>query len=150
MKTKFNYQQFDIGDWVNVNKKLVIISSGSERKKIDLPGSIKSIQGRISGVKVFRTGKISISYWSEDPTEFTHKSTITCWEIRIGLLNKPIHALPENIELCAISEMENLELPVIAGRYYTWSEQDRKSMREAIEDQPRDPGGRWIIHENNV
>jgi hypothetical protein len=144
MKRKFNYQQFDIGDWVKVKKQLLVVSGGSERKRIDLPKSSKPIIGRISGVKVLRTGRIEYS-WGEGDAEFVHKDTITCWEIRIGILNKPIHAMPEDIELCSVSGMGDLELPVLAGDFsFTWNEQCREDMRKEMAEWPRDKKGRWI------
>lgn len=160
MKHKFNYQQFDIGDWVKVRRRIHMISNHKERKNISLPGSPRPFFGRISGVKIFREGKI---IWDRDNWDydacgryvFAHENTITCWEIRIGLLNKPIYALPEDIEFCTVQEMESLELPIIKGDFKSsWegptTERLKKNLSDDSKTWPRDEKGRWtsdpIIH----
>lgn len=146
MKTKFNYEQFDIGDWVKVTKILYIISSEHERKKIDIPGKIKPRLGRITGVKYLREGKIELPFDAD--AYFIHKNTIICWEIRTGLTNKPFYALPEDIELCALSDIENLEFPILKGEFDQWkghqAEQLKRDLSEDSKLWPRDEKGRWI------
>jgi len=148
MKPKFNYDQYDIGDWVYVTKKLYMVTKADKRERIDVPGTCEAILGRITGIKNFRLGKIEADF--EGSAWFTSEGTITCWEIRTGLTNKPIYALPEYIKICPLDEVElgYNTFPILAGDFKNQWEGvggnvNKKSLSEWSKEFPRDSKGRF-------
>jgi hypothetical protein len=155
MKKKFDYRQFEIGDWVKVTKSISLVSGGGKRRVIDTSLSGNRI-GKISGVKCFRTGSIvnDLGYdeWGhcDGGIYFCADATsIICWEIKTGLLNKPIYAFPEDIKLCSIKEIEGRVLPILEGDFKSvWKGKYGKKVKESLSQDskfwPRDEKGRWI------
>lgn len=147
MKRKdFNYQQFSIGDFVRVSKLVAIGASPvssptgyTDKKKVISFNRLESIIGQIAGIKVFRLGK---THYDEDGNYFVSEGkAVICWEIRKGLLNKPVYAFPEDIELLPVNEVE--ELPVLCSRQPAWLDKWRDDLSIYSKDRPRDKDGRW-------
>ena len=143
--SKFDYEQFKIGDYVEVVRVMERDSDGESVRPITgwrIPDGKKQVMdgkytrlGIVVGVKHMSLGR---SEWEEDcGTVFYRTGTITVWRVRFGLAGKEWVALPEDL------------IPTDAPKVFpvstnTWSEGDKRNLSECMKDEPRDAKGRWI------
>ena len=152
---KFPAKKYKIGDWVQVNKVLTVVSEGDARVAYTttVSGAWESITetsffvAQIVGIKVFYSGKIEYYAPECDPdTGYEYggfnyldvKDTIHAWAVKRGLMNKALYALDEDV--CAA---EPQELPVKWTNAIKWEDVDRKKQSEMMKLVPRDAKGRW-------
>src|SRR3972149_4700120 len=159
LKTNFDFNEFEIGDWVVVTSLMEMDYVGNIRvpTKIELT---ESIVGQIVGVKKFFMGtykgsyKGSNYYDSDDPPYLSVKKgdLIYAWEVKTGLLNRPVYAWNgcingESKKFTNVDElMKDLyrKLPIINVNI---TDKDRKNlsctMKYEMKNWPRDEKGRW-------
>jgi hypothetical protein len=150
-KMNIDPNEYQVGDWVNV--KATSKSDYKNKKKI-IATTVEPtpLWGRIVGIKKFFTGTYNgckqtlDCHWLcpdveyEDPY-LTNIKTVYLWEIKLGLLNKPILALPENITR-AIGVLDG-DIPVFYSERTEWTKESKNRLRDEIKDIPRDEKGRW-------
>jgi len=132
--TKNDYYKYMIGDYVEV--KATVIPKYIKHGIRILARTEKLQRGKITGIKKMFTGKVNYDF--EDRC-FEQNECIAVWEIRAGLLNKPIYALDKDVIKCE----RHQPFPLLAANSYKWSEQDKRNLSEDSKNWPRDEKGRW-------
>jgi len=134
---KPEYIKHGINDWWL--KKRVI-------EKVDLK---KKMWGQICGLCRVCEGMRTNN--GEDGVDFKTTKVHTFYEIRFGMLNKPVLAaeddfIPEGTLVFSETNIirEIRELPMRIANYQEWNERSKAAMRNWMKDWPRDNKGKWI------
>jgi hypothetical protein len=157
-------KMFKFGDSVKVKryiKKFIYVvdekSKGrvvSERipsfKEEELVGRIIGCSYRKKGIynhgSTYRTGSLWGFDDGYDSPYLVVKETFKVWKVQIGMMNKHLEAIEEDIELLDYE----VELPTMYSR---WTEEERKQMSEWMKRDaayfPRDEKGRFV-KENSI
>jgi hypothetical protein len=91
--------------------------------------------GKITGLCYKKEGSITLE--PEEGWSFRSTGQIKCWEVKLGLKNKPVYVLPKDIRL-----VEDRRIPILWQS--PWTEKQREWARQAVEDAPRDERGRFM------
>ncbi|KKL87127.1 hypothetical protein LCGC14_1937800 [marine sediment metagenome] len=139
--------KFKIGQWVQVHAKAVTVFDNKGGRTIESQKLSNPIHGQIVGATRRQEGSLrdwneNIEYFNPKPEWYLSVSeTKLVWQIRRGILNKPIEAFEEDIEL-HVGRSDGL---LNIHRYpVQYSEAYRKDMREYMKNVPRDSKGRWL------
>ena len=141
--------KYNIGDLVKVIKKSYVdYDECGERDVYTSEELGKPIIGKISGMKRHFLGSYKeassphyAQKYSDDIIEQPYlevKSSVLFYEVKQGMLNKPILVLEENIKLLERWMVGNT-LPLFYSPY-KWTEKEKKNMREYF---LRDSKGRF-------
>lgn len=117
--------KYDIGNFVIFKKVVQRYSQwyDSEVHKIAYISNLKNPYpvGQIVGFKYLKFG-IS-NYDLEDGNSFHTKITVPCYEVKIGVMNKPFYVREQDLMLCKIdADMDmykNLDVQIIPKCYHT-------------------------------
>ncbi len=152
-----NQKRFKIGDWVEVGATVKLGYSN-----VDEPGKRKARRteieprlGQIGGIAVRYEGeyRVGSSGYSSFSDEYEKEQAyldpairVELWEIKFGMMNKPVLALDEDVEGLSEFSMRLVrqKLPVFFSRQPKWTPKLRAMMREEMKDVPRDDKGRWM------
>ena len=139
-----NYRRFKVGDIVGAHQTITVESHGRHRR---LYKHERTVSGKVTGLKRFQLGTIesdsSYDEYGANGTNYLNvKEVITVWEVRIGLFNNPVYVLDEDL-LPAVYP-HNYRLPVQYQNKNSWTDEQRKELRECMSGVPRDSKGRWI------
>lgn len=131
-------KKYSIGDYVMVSCKMV----RQEQSGIEwVPRKLKSLQlGQIVGLVVRYDGKMKYPINYEEGAYFVSSSTHIFWQVKFGLMNKPICVRADGIRLATIDEVK--DLPKMHVRNY-WTDKMRQSVSEDSKNWGRDSKGRW-------
>ena len=90
---------FNLGDKVKVKSKIVACKDGWKRewKRLDID---QGITGIVIGRRFVKNGKTEGGY--EEPLWFIAEKNIECYLVAYDLHKKPVHVLPEDLELEAV------------------------------------------------
>ena len=135
--------KYSIGDYVIVLGKMNRL--GSKYIKWAPFKFAKPQLCQISGLATRYDGNVEGGYYYDfepDPNYFVPNKTHLFWQVKFGLLNKPIYVREEGMRLATIDEIE--ELPKLHINQRPYSEKDRKFLAEDSKNWPRDSKGRWI------
>jgi len=78
----------------------------------------------------------------EDGRCFKAEKSYTFWEVRLGMINKPIACAEEDFDY--VAPPVPLQLPYSHQEQAPWTETSRQVMREEASKQSRDSRGRWV------
>ena len=148
--------KYNIGDLVRVLKKSYIVYyEYGHRSVYTSPELIKPIIGIICGMKrkfigtYIEQSSRTYSYYNEDCIEQSYlkvEGSVLFYEVKQGMLNKPILVLEENIRKIETWELalhfKNYKLPFLLSGWQ-WSEREKEVMSEYSKSFPRDSKGRF-------
>jgi hypothetical protein len=100
--------------------------------------------GQVVGLVTRYNGRIEYptNYWDESGAYFVPTDTHVFWQVKFGLMNKPVFVRTNDMRLATIDEVE--ELPKLYMRQYQWDDRTRKAISEDSKHWPRDTKGRWV------
>ena len=141
--------KYNIGDLVRVTKKSYMGYDKDGNRRVYTFGELKEpLIGKICGMKRKFLGKYKrqdeVSYYGEYIHESAYlevKGSVLFYEVKQGMLNKPILVLEENIERLLSAELIlkfRYQFPLIYSRKVVCSEEERKIMSEYSKSFPRD------------
>lgn len=130
--------RFKIGDWVVAKAYVEFAIDEGERRQFRFE---KEIHGQICGAKCRYIGKYVLPSYDEEAGYIRNMKGIMVWLVRIGMTNKPIEILDEDI-MPAVTELRE----GVPWRYtrIAWSSEERKVISEYSKDFPRDERGRFV------
>ncbi len=140
--------KFKIGDWVLVEKKLVLVDGQKGREYV--PFSLNRI-GQVCGMTMKYEGRTE--YISEEGCYFIFGKGHKVYLVRLGMLNKPYFVregdmvawdpLPKGLPGMVQHAPNAWDRPL---KYYGHDKPQtpREAMREEMKEWPRDEKGRWI------
>jgi len=134
--------KYSIGDYVIVSSKMNRV--GLTHIKWVCFKLTKPQFGQVIGLATRYDGNIKGGYsygFEFDPNYFIPTQTHLFWQVKFGLLNKPIYVREEDIRLATIDEVE--ELPKLYMSRCPYSDKDRKYLSEDSKNWPRDSKGKW-------
>ena len=105
----------------------------------------KSRLGQVVGLATKYDGDIEHDFGWVDPNYFVPRKTHRFWQVKFGLMNKPVFVREEDVRLATIDEVE--ELPKLYQNRAPWNKQAKQDMREEVQNFPRDKNGRWVKNE---
>ena len=142
MKKKFDYKQFNIGDFVEVKKVIRRNLDGKGFEPVryrDLPDGEKDLKdgkktrvGVVTGVKNMKLGLTAY----DQSCSFVETGTQMVWRVRFGLAAAENNALPEDLTKCEPPEKFGIN-----GQRL--SESEKKVLSEAIAGEPRKANGQF-------
>lgn len=142
-KKKF---KFKIGDFVKVSGSLSVGYNGDKRRITRIRWGSHNDFGQVVGATFLPLGFRTAAHWDE-PSHFAVKGKkVFVWLVRMGLLNKSIRVLEEDLEKVSdiVSSTEMRNLPNIKKEEIEWSRRDREVQRQIMKTMPRDKNGRWV------
>ena len=138
MATKVKFQ---IGDWVEVKAVLVRTTKDQRRFCVRKPIIVKKKEdafiGRVCGAKYVREGRY-IPGSHEDPPCIIIDKAVFAFEVRRGLLNKPVQVLEADMKKIVI--VQGTALPLL---WQDYSKAFRQQMREIAGEMPRGENGKF-------
>lgn len=149
--------KFRIGDWVFVSYVRVPEDeppTGDRNSNVFVRvikcKPILACWGQICGMRRLALGESHMGGWrgGDDPTYFVATKFTALWEVRFGLLNKPVLCAEEDFRLMIKKERwacvgHKPELPLIK-QDWTYPNKWRDELRKEMKDWPRDAKGRWV------
>ena len=102
--SEFDWKKYDIGEWVEVVVETKVVSYYADKRVLEtgkwLPkvSRLRNRVGQIVGIKAVQTGPFNMPC-DYEKAYITKITVHHLWMIRLGKMNKPILALPENIAL---------------------------------------------------
>jgi len=103
---------------------------------------VKPRLGQIVGLAVRYNGRIEHECEWEDPSYFVPEQTLTFWQVKFGLINKPVLVREDGLRLANLEEIE--ELPKLYQQRVSWNEQSKNDLSKDSQEWPRDKKGRWL------
>ena len=143
---KTTKRKFKFGDSVLVTKK-VKFKYDENNNRIPVITNCSQV-GKIAGATYRRIGEgvkgSAPSYPDYDvdyPAYLKNPNAILVWQIKIGMINKSIEALTENILFISsdTDDMENIPW----SKQHLWTEKEKECLRNEMKNVPRDAKGRW-------
>ena len=146
-----NKRRFRVGDWAKVLRvvktKIVWEAGGKEyagkkvlcASKDSCPkvGQVVGLTARWLGWRgVGEDGSYSV-FESPDAIQ-----KVELWQVKFGVINKPVLVLDEDI--APADDGEDLCLPLLYTAQPPWDEKARRLLSEESKKWPRDRGGRWV------
>ena len=143
--SKFNYDQFKIGDFVEVAKTVVRGKNGTGGRTPkftdDIPNGEKTLYdgkktriGVITGVKYMALGVYECV--DDDCWAFCKTGSVTVWVIRFSMAGYQHTVRAEDIKKCDPPS----KFMISSQRY---SKAHRKILSDYMKNEPRDKAGRW-------
>lgn len=130
--------KYSIGDYVMVSREMVRRDSHGIKwvpQKLNPPRL-----GQVAGLAVRHDGKMEYSLNYEEGAYFVSEGTHTFWQVKFGLMNKPICVQNDDIRLATVDEVE--DLPKLCVRN-CWTDSMKQSMSKDSKNWGRDSKGRW-------
>jgi hypothetical protein len=130
--------KYSIGDYVVVLYKMQRRSSSGIKW---VPQKLNSPRlGQVVGLAVRHDGKMECPLNYEEGAYFISENTHVFWQVKFGLMNKPIYVRTCDMRLATIDEVE--DLPKMCVHNY-WTDAMRRAMSEDSKNWGRDSKGRW-------
>jgi len=134
MTPKKIYKRFEIGSTITASK-IVLFLYDKERNRKMIVKSKTPFLARVTGIKVFKLGKVYLSSCGE--RSFTPTDTIALLEVRRGVMSKPLYVQGEDAQIAN----EEYVIPLLVNQF--WSELAKEEMSKMSKEFTRDAKGRW-------
>lgn len=132
---ELNRHRFTIGDFVRVSAYEKLERVGKAKHLIHLVVEGVVLEGQITGIVVRHEGTIeprhAAGVWGSKPdNRFRSEKRVELWEIKFGLMNRPVYAMEEYLEELLD---DSLELPLVFCADPSWRKQMGKQLRRKLQ-----------------